>query len=165
MVRRGTSWYKWRRSQSSATEVCSCAYAKPFTVSSTTSLNRCRMTKAAAEQIVIGSYVDQLEAYHANHKQDKACGYKQPYKASLTREQFLFYKMRTTAKLVCEGLDDEQVIAHVVSENLFHKNPMRQSAFPGIEGGCSIASFHGLENGARRYVSGLGKVDKTGSMA
>lgn len=42
-----------------------------------------------------------------------------PYKASLTREQFLFYEMRTTAKLVCEGLDDEQVIARVLSDNLF----------------------------------------------
>lgn len=41
------------------------------------------------------------------------------YKASLTREQFLFYEMRTTAKLICEGLDDEQVIAHVVADNLF----------------------------------------------
>ena len=42
-----------------------------------------------------------------------------PYKASLTREQFLFYEMRTTAKLVCEGLDDEQIIARISSENLF----------------------------------------------
>lgn len=42
-----------------------------------------------------------------------------PYKASLTREQFLFYEMRTTAKLVCEGLDDEQAIGRISSENLF----------------------------------------------
>lgn len=46
-------------------------------------------------------------------------GEKSPYKASLTREQFLFYEMRTTAKLVCEGLDDEQTIARISSENLF----------------------------------------------
>lgn len=42
-----------------------------------------------------------------------------PYNAAFTREQFLFYEMRTTAKLVCESLDDEQVIERIVSENLF----------------------------------------------
>lgn len=42
-----------------------------------------------------------------------------PYNAAFTREQFLFYEMRTTAKLVCEGLDDEQVAQRIVSENLF----------------------------------------------
>lgn len=42
-----------------------------------------------------------------------------PYNAAFTREQFLFYEMRTTAKLVCEGLDDEQVIGRIVRENLF----------------------------------------------
>ena len=42
-----------------------------------------------------------------------------PYNAAFTREQFLFYEMRTTAKLVCEGLDDEQVAGRIVSENLF----------------------------------------------
>ena len=42
-----------------------------------------------------------------------------PYNAAFTREQFLFYEMRTTANLVCEGLDDEQVIGHIVRENLF----------------------------------------------
>ena len=33
-----------------------------------------------------------------------------PYSAVITREQFLFYEMRTTAKLVAEGLNDEQVV-------------------------------------------------------
>ena len=42
-----------------------------------------------------------------------------PYKASLTREQFLFYEMRTTAKLVNDGLDKDAVVEHIVSENLF----------------------------------------------
>lgn len=42
-----------------------------------------------------------------------------PYNAAFTREQFLFYEMRTTAKLVCGGLDDEQVIGRIVRENLF----------------------------------------------
>ena len=44
-----------------------------------------------------------------------------PYKGSgqITREQFLFYEMRTTAKLMNEGLDDEEVIDRIVSDNLF----------------------------------------------
>jgi len=49
----------------------------------------------------------------------KAANGNSPYIASLTREQFLFYQMRTTAKLICENLTDEQVVAHIVSENLF----------------------------------------------
>jgi hypothetical protein len=44
-----------------------------------------------------------------------------PYKgsASITREQFLFYEMRTTARLMQEGLSEEQVIEQIVQENLF----------------------------------------------
>lgn len=41
------------------------------------------------------------------------------YKASITREPFLFYEMRTTAKLMMEGLSDEEVIQRIVTENLF----------------------------------------------
>ena len=44
-----------------------------------------------------------------------------PYKGSgqLTREQFLFYEMRTTAKLMSEGLEDNEVIKRIVDDNLF----------------------------------------------
>ena len=42
-----------------------------------------------------------------------------PYNAAITREQFLFYEMRTTAKLMAEGLSDEEVADRIVSENLF----------------------------------------------
>ena len=42
-----------------------------------------------------------------------------PYNAAITREQFLFYEMRTTAKLVCEGLNKEEVTERIVKENLF----------------------------------------------
>lgn len=44
-----------------------------------------------------------------------------PYKGSgqITREQFLFYEMRTTAKLMEEGLDDNEVIEQIVEDNLF----------------------------------------------
>ncbi len=42
-----------------------------------------------------------------------------PYTAVITREQFLFYEMRTTAKLACEGLTDKQIIDRITTENLF----------------------------------------------
>lgn len=48
-----------------------------------------------------------------------AVGLNSPYKASLTREQFLFYEMRTTAKLMSEGLTDEDIIEKIISDNLF----------------------------------------------
>ena len=44
-----------------------------------------------------------------------------PYKGSaqITREQFLFYEMRATAKLMREGLDDKEIIDRIVEDNLF----------------------------------------------
>lgn len=42
-----------------------------------------------------------------------------PYNAAITREQFLFYEMRTTAKLLNEGLADEETTDRIISENLF----------------------------------------------
>ena len=44
-----------------------------------------------------------------------------PYKGSaqITREQFLFYEMRTTAKLMREGFEDDEVIERIVEDNLF----------------------------------------------
>ena len=42
-----------------------------------------------------------------------------PYKASLTREQFLFYEMRSTAKLISDGLSYDKIIERIISENLF----------------------------------------------
>lgn len=44
-----------------------------------------------------------------------------PYKGcgSITREQFLFYETRTTAKLLNEGLNEDEVINQIVSDNLF----------------------------------------------
>ena len=38
---------------------------------------------------------------------------------SITREQFLFYEMRTTARLMNEGMSDEEVQKKIVEENLF----------------------------------------------
>lgn len=44
-----------------------------------------------------------------------------PYKGSgnLTREQFLFYEMRTTARLMITGIDDAQIIERIIADNLF----------------------------------------------
>lgn len=42
-----------------------------------------------------------------------------PYTAAVTREQFLFYEVRTTAKLLHEGCSAEEVVERIVSENLF----------------------------------------------
>lgn len=41
------------------------------------------------------------------------------YKASITREPFLFYEMRTTAKLMALGLNEDAVINEIVENNLF----------------------------------------------
>ena len=42
-----------------------------------------------------------------------------PYSAVMTREQFLFYETRTTARLLCEGLSREEVAERVIQDNLF----------------------------------------------
>lgn len=41
------------------------------------------------------------------------------YKASITREQFLFYEMRITAKLMNEGLEEDEIISHIIQDNSF----------------------------------------------
>ena len=48
------------------------------------------------------------------------------YKASITREQFMFYEMRTTAKLLMEGLSDKEIISRILAENLFQYPTERQ---------------------------------------
>lgn len=58
-----------------------------------------------------------------------------PYNAAMTREQFLFYEMRTTAKLKNEGLSDEDVANRIVSDNLFQyptKKSLRNMALACI---------------------------------
>lgn len=42
-----------------------------------------------------------------------------PYNAAITREQFLFYEVRTTAKILCEDLTPDEVVNRIVTENLF----------------------------------------------
>lgn len=61
-----------------------------------------------------------------------------PYKGSaqITRNPFLFYEMRTTAKLIQEGLDDKEIIDRIVTENLFQyptEKSIRQMAKACVE--------------------------------
>lgn len=42
-----------------------------------------------------------------------------PYSASLTREQFCFYEMRSTAQLLQDGLSDEDAVSKIVEENVY----------------------------------------------
>lgn len=56
---------------------------------------------------------------HMYQRADRSQKESSPYSAVITREQFLFYEMRTTAKLVAEGLNDEQVADRITSDNLF----------------------------------------------
>lgn len=42
-----------------------------------------------------------------------------PYIASLTREPFLFFEMRTTARLMLEEISDAEIIERIYTENLF----------------------------------------------
>lgn len=42
-----------------------------------------------------------------------------PYTGVITREQFLFYEVRTTARLICEGLGRDEILDRIVNENLF----------------------------------------------
>lgn len=52
-------------------------------------------------------------------QRDKNISRKSPYNGAITREQFLLYEMRTTAKLLCHGLSHDEVIEKIVSDNLF----------------------------------------------
>ena len=48
------------------------------------------------------------------------------YNANICNEQYLFYEMRIVAKLVCEGMSDDEIIAKVCEENLFQKPTERK---------------------------------------
>lgn len=47
-----------------------------------------------------------------------------PYK-TLTREQFLFHEMRTTAKLMCDGKSNDEIINEIFDNNLFQYSTER----------------------------------------
>ena len=54
-----------------------------------------------------------------------------PYSAAITKEQFLFYEVRTTARLLTEGLSKKDTMEKIVSENLYQyptEKSLRQMA-------------------------------------
>lgn len=58
-----------------------------------------------------------------------------PYNAIITREQFLFYELRITAKLLSEGYKPDDAVARIVSENLFQyptEKSMRRMALASL---------------------------------
>ena len=66
-----------------------------------------------------------------------------PYIASLTREPFLFYEMRSTAKLMAEGNSDDAIVKEIVEQNLF-QYPTEKS-ITRIAKAC-IKRLHALED-------------------
>ena len=42
-----------------------------------------------------------------------------PYNAAITREQFLFFETRTTARLLNEGFSKDEAVQKIINENLF----------------------------------------------
>lgn len=66
-----------------------------------------------------------------------------PYNGGLTREQFLFYEMRITAKLLLTGLSDEEIIKQIMDENLF-QYPTEKSV-RNLSGVC-LKRLHALND-------------------
>ena len=70
-----------------------------------------------------------------------------PYRgsASLTREQFLFYEVRTTARLLNEGLSSEDAINKITEDNLFQYPT--EKTIKRIAQGCirRLEALHGAE--------------------
>lgn len=59
-----------------------------------------------------------------------------PYNGAITREQFLFYEMRTTARLLSDGASDDEVVSQIVSDNLFQyptEKSVRKMAFTCLQ--------------------------------
>ena len=73
---------------------------------------------------------------------------------SLTRAQFLFYEMRTVAKLLLEGATDEEIRERVVRENLFQYPTERIIARMVDE--C-LKRLHGLQDNT--LVAGIAESD------
>lgn len=64
-----------------------------------------------------------------------------PYLASMTREPFLFYEMRATARLFIEGLSDEEIVDRVIKENSY-QYPTERSL--KMVSKCCVKRLHAL---------------------
>ena len=47
------------------------------------------------------------------------------YNGSLTREQFLFYETRITARLYVEGRNEEEIIASMLMKSIFRDRKLK----------------------------------------
>ena len=78
------------------------------------------------------------------------------YNGSLTREQFLFYEMRTTARLMLGNLTDKEIIDRIVSDNLFQYPTEREiSKMAGV---C-IKRLYALQNDTLVQLVANGALD------
>ena len=79
-----------------------------------------------------------------------------PYKGSgsLTRAQFLFYEMRTTARLIIDGLTDLEIKKKVISENLY-QYPTEKSLEQMTR--VCLNRLHGLEDDS--LISAVANMD------
>ena len=66
-----------------------------------------------------------------------------PYRAFITREPFLFYEMRVTAKLLSQGASDEEALRKIMEENLFQYPT--EKTIRRIARACMIR-LHGLND-------------------
>lgn len=92
-------------------------------------------------------------------KCDKAIKETSPYSGVITREQFLFYEMRTTAKLVSQGLTNTQVADTITEENLFQyptEKSVRKMAFTCIRR-LNALNDSGLVSAIATQPSGVAK--------
>ena len=85
-------------------------------------------------------------------------GVESPYKGSgsLTREQFYFYEMRTTARLMMMGLTEKQIIEKIIFDNLFQyptERTIKQAAL------ACINRLHALSD--EQLVQALAEQDYT----
>lgn len=82
--------------------------------------------------------------------------YSSPYKGSgnLTREQFYFYEMRTTARLMCSGLSDLQIAERIKSDNLF-QYPTERTINQAIS--SCIRRLHALDDD--QLVNAIAEMD------
>ena len=65
------------------------------------------------------------------------------YKASITREQFMFYEMRATAKLMAAGLTDKEILEKISSENLFQYPTEKQIRSQAL---ACLKRLHGMND-------------------
>lgn len=68
---------------------------------------------------------------------------KSPYRSFITRESFLFFEMRTTARLLDQGLTDDEALRAIVDGNLF-QYPTERSV-KGMARAC-LTRLHNMQD-------------------